>query len=65
MLIAAETVVAVAEQVDAAVDDDDEAAAPATVEAAVDAAVVDADEEEFRWLLLESRPGVDPRDSLP
>ena len=64
MLIAAETVVAVAEQVDAAVDDD-EAAAPATVEAAVDAAVVDADEEEFRWLLLESRPGVDPRDSLP
>ena len=64
MLIAAETVVAVAEQVDAAVDDD-EAAAPATVEADVDAAVVDADEEEFRWLLLESRPGVDPRDSLP
>ena len=64
MLIAVETVVAVAEVVDAAVDDD-EAAAPATVEAAVDAAVVEADEEEFRWLLLESRPGVDPRDSLP
>ena len=64
MLIAAETVVAVAEQVDAAVDNE-EAAAPATVEAAVDAAVVEADEEEFRWLLLESRPGVDPRDSLP
>ena len=62
MLIAAETVVAVAEQVDAAVDNEE---AAATVEAAVDATVVEADEEEFRWLLLESRPGVDPRDSLP